>query len=181
MEEAEWVDLTAKQATEFNDKYGQPNCSDNVTCEALVIEQQYQFIEKACGVATLLRRYRAIDWQGEGNISNWAEQTINVENKAAWAIKLPADWKGECGDQVPDSGITIANGACDLVGYETEEKVFTTVGETVVISRTENEHGFVTEPITITADKYENVGQLTYVQILKVQDDPIVMQQQHKL
>ena len=198
MEENEWVDLTEEQAADFNAKYGNPNCSDNITCGALIVQQQYQKIEKTCGIATIKRRYRAIDWDGEGMTSNWSEQTIHIESKAAWSITLPADWTGDCGEEVPDSELTITNGACDLMAYEVEEKVFTTVedaclkvvrtftiinwcnyqaGEEVeIISRVENEHGMVTEGRTITSEGLEKIGKLTYIQILKLTDEtaPII-------
>ena len=197
MEESEWVDMTADQVADFNTKYGDPNCSDNVTCSELVIQQQYQMIEKSCGRATIKRRYRAIDWNGEGNTSNWAEQTITIESKADWAITLPVDWKGDCGEEIPNSEIPIKNGACDLLAYEVEEKIFTTVedaclkvvrtisiinwcnyeagGPIITISRTENEHGMVTEPIVLTPTTIgvgqEQFGKIEYTQILKLQDE----------
>ena len=193
MEDSEWVDLTDEQANKFNDKYGNPNCSDNVTCYEVVIQQQYQLIEKACGIATIKRRYRAIDWNGEGMTSGWAEQVINIESKADWSITLPADWKGECGEDVPTSELIIKKGACDLMAYEVEEKVFTTTedaclkvvrtftiinwckyeagGETKTITRIENEHGMVTEGQIITSEGLENIGRLEYIQILKLKDE----------
>jgi len=74
----------------FNTKYGNPNCSDNVTCQKIVIQQQYQKIEKSCGIATIKRRYRATDLNGKGMTSDWAEQTINIETKADWSITVSA-------------------------------------------------------------------------------------------
>ena len=199
MDEHEWIDLMVEQIDDFNAKYGNPACSDNVTCRELMIQQQYQLIEKSCGKATIKRRFRAIDWDGEGRKSNWSEQTINIEYKADWRIILPADWNGECGETIPESTLLITNGACDLMGYEVEEKVFTTTedaclkvvrtftiinwckyevgGETITIVRTENEHGMVTKAQTITSEGYENAGKLEYIQILELKDDtaPIIM------
>ncbi len=199
MDEAEWIDLTPEQAADFNAKYGDPNCSDNVTCGELVIQQQYQKIEKGCGLATIKRQFRAIDWDGEGMTSNWSEQIINIESKADWSITLPADWQGACGETIPTSELTIVNGACDLLSYEVDEKVFTTVedaclkvvrtftivnlctyqagSETVTISRVENEHGAVSTEKIITSSNFEKIGKLEYVQILKLKDDtaPVIM------
>ncbi len=193
MADNEWIDMDAELAEYFNTKYGNPNCSDNVNCGSLVLEQQYQFIEKTCGRAAIKRRFRAIDWDGAGMKSNWVEQNISIETKANWSFTLPADWRGVCGESVPNSEALITNGACDLMAYEMEEKVFTTVedaclkvvrtfiftnwcnyvaGEEVAqITRIENEHGMVPEPIIITAEDYENIGRLEYVQILKLKDD----------
>jgi len=193
MEENEWVDMTTEQVSLFNTQYGSPNCSDNVNCGDLVVQQQYQLIQKDCGMATIKRRYRAIDWDGAGLVSNWAEQNVNVESKADWAITLPVDWNGACGETIPSTDVIIENGACDLLAYDVEEKVFTTIeeaclkvvrtisiinwckyeagGETVTITRTENEHGVVTAPVVITSVGNENVGRIEYVQILKLKDD----------
>ena len=202
MDDNEWVDLTTEQANEFNTKYGHPDCSDNVTCGNLVIQQQYQLIEKTCGIAIIKRRFRGIDWDGKGSASDWSAQMINIETKADWAITLPADWEGECGESVPNSELVIKNGACDLMGYEVEEKVFSPLGAggkdaclkvvrtftiinwcnyqaggaTKTITRVENEHGAVTADQIITSQDYENIGKLEYVQILKLKDDtaPII-------
>ena len=197
MDDNEWIDLTEEQAGEMSAKYGSPNCSDNVTCHELVIQQQYQFIEKACGMAMIKRRFRAIDWDGQGMTSNWSEQRINIETKADWTITLPADWKGACGETVPNAELSIKNGACDLMGYEVEEKTFSPSGaegenaclkvvrtftiinwckyeaggETKTIARVENEHGMVTGDRTITSEDFENVSKLEYVQILKLKDE----------
>ena len=51
MDDAEWTDVDTELAIDFNSQFGIPNCSDNVTCGILTIEQQYQFITKACGEA----------------------------------------------------------------------------------------------------------------------------------
>jgi len=192
----EWVAMTAEQIALFNTQYGNPNCSDNLTCSALIIQQQYQLVHKNCGNINIQRRFRAIDKAGLGRVSNWAIQNINIESTANWTITLPADWKGTCNEAVPSSQAIITNGSCDLLGYETEEKIFTEIegackkiirtftftnwctyeaGQPAVkITRAENEHGMVTEsrtitPITIGAD-FENIGRLEYIQILAFQE-----------
>jgi len=49
-------------------------------------------------------------------------------------------------------------------------------GETVTITRDENQHGLVEQSTIITSKGYENVGKLEYIQVLKLQDDtaPII-------
>jgi len=49
--------------------------------------------------------------------------------------------------------------------------VYEAGGETVKITRVENEHGMVNEPVVLSAADYENVGRLEYIQILKLVDD----------
>ena len=48
--------------------------------------------------------------------------------------------------------------------------------EGIVITRNEDQHGLVNEPITLTSEGNEKVGKITYVQILKVRDNeaPVV-------
>ncbi|MEM6318586.1 MAG: SdrD B-like domain-containing protein [Bacteroidota bacterium] len=193
MSDNEWVDLTTDQANDWNTRYGNPVCSDNVTCIALVVEQQYQLIEKSCGIKQIKRRFRAVDWDGKGRVSNWSEQNILIEPKANWSITLPVDWQGSCGENVPVSNIFVTNGACDMMAYEVEEKVFTSVEETclkvvrtftiinwctyevgdpvVTIGRDENQHGMVTQSNIITSKHFEKASKLEYVQILKLTDE----------
>jgi hypothetical protein len=188
-----WVAMSAAQINFYNERYGNPVCSDNLSCNALTIEQQYQLVEKHCGIVKVQRRYRAIDWNGEGNQSNWVIQNINIEYKADWTITLPADWQGACGDDIPTSTIEIKNGKCDLMGYEVEEKTYTTTEDACLkvvrtftitnwcnydpnapatqIARTENGHGLVTASKVITAEGFEKAGKLIYTQVLKLKDD----------
>ena len=191
-----WKDMTVAQIELFNTQYGNPICSDNISCGALIIQQQYQLVPKKCGVIDIQRRFRAIDWDGQGNISNWSTQNIYIEPTAAWSITLPSDWEGHCNQTIPDSEVYLTNGACDLMAYEMEEKVFTSTENacqkvirtftitnwctyeagqpTIKIARDENIHGKVTSPriitpITIGAE-FENVGRLEYSQILETKE-----------
>ena len=190
MEENEWIDMDTELMEYFNTQYGNPNCSDSKKCDSLTIKQQYQLIEKDCGEIVMKRRYQAVDWDGKGLTSNWSEQAITIESKSDWSITLPADWQGYCGDEIPESVLDINNGACDLLAYEVEEKIFTITekaclkiirtftiinwckyevgGETRTIARIENEEGMVTSPTIFTSEGNENVGKLEYIQILKL-------------
>ena len=192
MDDSEWMDMTPQQVDFYNTKYGNPECSDNLQCDELTIRQQYQLIPWPCGMLDIIRRYRAIDWQGEGNISNWAEQNIKIEYKANWSVTFPTDWVGICGGDIPTSSVEIVNGDCDLMAFEVEEQSFTTVEDAclkvvrtftvinwckydanspaVKIARVEDEHGFVKENITIPSEGFENVGKIQYIQILKIKD-----------
>jgi len=199
----EWVDMTDEQVNYYNTNYGDPVCSDNAgTCNVLVIEQQYQLITWPCGMLEIKRRYRAIDWMGEGNISDWTEQNIKIEYKANWSITFPTDWVGTCGDAIPDSQPFITNGACDLLAMEMDEKTYIPSGaegedaclkvvrtftiinwcnyepgdESIQIVREENPHGMVLYPNILTSKGNEKVGKLVYTQILKLVDNegPVV-------
>ncbi|MFK7982770.1 MAG: hypothetical protein AB8G86_22510, partial [Saprospiraceae bacterium] len=203
MSESEWADMTEAQVAYYDGKYGTPNCSDNAgKCNELVIQQQYQLITWPCGMLDIKRRVRAIDWMGEGNVSNWVEQKIKIEYKANWTITFPADWTGTCGASIPTSEAIVTNGTCDLLAIEMEEKTFVTneaaclkvlrtftvinwctyqAGEEgVTISRTEGEHGLVQNLVTLTAEGYEETGKITYTQVLKVIDNeaPVVIIQE---
>jgi hypothetical protein len=188
----EWQALPSELVNYYNENYGHPLCSDNITCADLTIEQQYQLIPWPCGMLEIKRRYRAIDWQGEGNKSNWVEQNIKIDYKANWTIKLPADWSGTCGDDIPNSTVEITNGSCDLLAYEVTEQKFNTIEDaclkvirtfTIInwckydatvapirLSRPANEHGEVKEGFTISSEGYEDAGRLVYTQVLKLKD-----------
>jgi len=161
----------------------------------LTFEQQYQLIQLPCGEANAKRRYRAIDWTG--NVSNWVVQNITITAKQNWTITFPADWEGQCGDMAPAEDITIANGPCDILGFEVTERQFDNPGDAcfkiertyhiinwckyvagdapVEIARVEDGRGFA-EGLMITSEGNENSGYWTYIQVLKVHDDeaPVV-------
>jgi len=133
MEDSEYADLNGDFLAFWNDRYGDPAtaCSDNAgTCNQLVIQQQYQIIHQSCGVVRAKRRYRAIDWQGEGNKSPWVEQVITVNYVPGWKVTLPTDVEVICeyeGDNSlplygPDD-VIIAAGSCDQIGVEVEKQV----------------------------------------------------------
>jgi len=204
MDESEWVDLTPSQIQFYNTNYGYPNCSDNVSCGALSIQQQYQLIENSCGQININRHYRAVDWQEQGNTSNWVEQKIAIQYQPDWKITLPADWTGNCNATIPASTVEITNGHCDALAYEVKEKTFTIVADAClktirtftiinwcvyeagapafIIPRIENQHGMVTDTQTIKANGFLNnqalatIGRLEYTQVLKLQDSsaPII-------
>lgn len=191
--ESEWTDLTGDMLEEYNTQFGNPSCEDNLACVPFTSEQQYQLIYEQCGVIKGRRRYRIIDWNGQGIASSWKYQEINITYKPGWSFTLPTDFFGECGDDVPEANIVVENGACDVVGWEHEDQVFDMVEDAcykvirtyhiinwcnyvqgqdpIELGRTENPFGLVNEEVTITADDVDNYGYYTYVQVLKVTDN----------
>ena len=121
-DEAEWRDMTSNQKIAYNETFGNPVCSDNITCKSYEIEQQYQQLADGCGVTKIKRRYRGIDIQG--NIGNWVEQQITVNYVADWAIAIAPDWEGGCNDAIPAAFIEIQNGACGDLSLNISEKRF---------------------------------------------------------
>ena len=194
----EWLPLEGDLADLYNDKYGEPlaSCVDNLSCQTLNIEQQYQLIDQECGVYQAKRRYRVRDFTG--NVSGWAEQFISIDYRPDWEITLPVDWEGTCGDGVPTAELLIENGACDLLAYESYDQRFDVVndacfqvirtyhiinwckynaGDTPLnLNRIANAQGDVVNQQTITSAQYTNNAYFTYTQILKVNDTeaPIV-------
>ncbi len=188
----EWIKLQGDLEFTFNEKYGKPfsACIDNLTCNDFSMEQQYQLLNLECGVIQLKRRYRARDWNG--NVSNWAEQHINVEYRPDWAISLPVDWTGTCGDGVPTANLIIENGTCDLMGYEVYDQTFEIVNDACFkvirtyyiinwckyqagdqphnITRIADSKGDVVINQVITSDQFGDFSYLKYTQILKVSD-----------
>ncbi|MEM1118950.1 MAG: SdrD B-like domain-containing protein [Bacteroidota bacterium] len=194
MSDDEWTDMTETQVNYYNTQYGDPKCSDNAdACGALVMEQQYQLIEWPCGMLEIKRRYRAIDWMGEGNKSAYVEQNIKIEYKANWSLTLPADWAGSCGADIPHSEAFVTNGKCDLLAIEVDEKTFvanedaclkvlrtfTIINwcnyqagdEGITLPRDESAHGMVQFPVIVTSKGLEDVGKMTYTQVLKLKDN----------
>ncbi len=191
--ESEWVELTGDLFDEYNSQFGNPMCEDNLACVPFSSEQQYQVIYDQCGVVRGRRRYRIIDWNGQGIASEWKYQEINITYNPGWSFTLPVDFFGECGDEVPAADITIENGACDVVGWEHEDQVFDIVQDAcykvirtyhiinwcnyvqgqapIELNRAENPFGLVNEQVTITSEDVDNYGYYTYVQVLKVTDN----------
>ncbi|MEM1120325.1 MAG: T9SS type A sorting domain-containing protein [Bacteroidota bacterium] len=191
--DSEWQDLTGDLFDEYNRAFGTPECQDNLACVPFSSQQQYQIIYEQCGVIRARRRYRIIDWNGEGIASNWKIQEININYTPGWSFTLPIDFFGECGDSVPAPSIVVDNGACDVVGWEHEDQVFDMVEDAcykvirtyhiinwcnyvqgqdpIELNRAENVFGFVSEAATITAADVDNYGYYTYVQVLKVTDN----------
>jgi len=190
--DTEWVALTDGLFYQYNNEFGNPQCEDNLACVAFSSEQQYQMIYEQCGVIKGRRRYRIIDWNGQGLASEWKMQEINITYNPGWSFTLPVDFFGECGATIPDANITVENGACDLIGWEHEDQVFDIVQdacykvirtyhiinwcnyvsgqEPIELGRVENPLGLVYDEKTITSDDVANYGYYTYVQVLKVTD-----------
>ncbi len=188
----EWLPLEGDLVDVYNNKYGKPleACVDNLTCEQLSLEQQYQLIDMECGVYQAKRRYRVKDWTG--NVSNWSEQNISIEYRPNWKITLPVDWEGTCGDGVPEAELLIENGYCDLMSYESYDQQFDIVNDAcfkvirtyhiinwckytagqspVNLNRIANAQGNVVNQQTITSAQYGGDAYYTYTQILKVND-----------
>ena len=199
MEDSEWQDL----GTEWDALFGNPleACSDNVgDCQQLVIEQQYQLIAEHCGTARAKRRYRAIDWNGEGNRSNWVEQNITIIYESEWKVTVPADIEVVCviGEEnslpTPSKDdIVIQSGTCDQLGVEVEVQSF--VGsqgackkyevtyhiinwclyeagmEPVAIDRVDNHKGEVEEEVMVAAEDYPDAAYLTYTRYINLVDN----------
>lgn len=192
-DESEWQPLTGDLLSFYNNQFGNPACEDNLACVPFASEQQYQVIYSQCGIASAQRRYRIIDWNGQGIVSEWNFQHINITYQPSWSITLPVDFFGECGDEVPDADISIVNGNCDVVAWEHEDQVFDQVPDAcykvirtyhiinwctyqdgqdpIEINRIENVLGLVDTARTFTYQDLSNHGYFTYIQVLKVTDN----------
>lgn len=197
-DEDEWTDLEGDLFDEYNNQFGSPECEDNLACVPFSSQQQYQVVYSQCGEIKAKRRYRIIDWNGQGNVSDWKYQNITISYKPGWSITLPIDFYGECGDEVPDADFILNNGSCDILGWEHEDQVFDVVPdacykvvrtyyiinwcnyvqgqEPIEISREENALGLVYDAKTITHEDIANYGYYSYTQVLKVTDNqaPII-------
>lgn len=189
---SEWLPLEGDLVDVYNNKYGKPleACVDNLTCQQLSLEQEYQLIDMECGVYQAKRRYRVKDLTG--NVSNWSEQYISIEYRPDWKITLPVDWTGTCGDGVPAAELLIENGSCDLMAYESYDQQFDIVNDACFkvirtyhiinwckykagdsplnLNRISNAQGDVVNQQTISSAQYGSGSYFTYTQILKVND-----------
>jgi len=189
-DDAEYLPLTGAMLISFNATYGDPLaiCEDNISCNPLIIEQEYQLLEWPCGQTQIQRRYRAVDQTP--NKSPWRTQLIALQYRPNWTITLPADWSGNCGEDFPAAAIDIQSGSCDQIGWEHEDKVFIIEDEACykiertyhiinwclyqagddpfALSRFEDDRGFVDTTRTINYAQFPTNGYLTYIQVLKV-------------
>lgn len=189
---SEWVKLEGALQDFYNSNYGDPltNCTDNLACNGLTMEQEYQFIASQCGQLQIKRRFRAVD--GQGNPSNWGQQTLTVNYRPDWSVTFPIDWVGYCGNMVPDTDIEISRGLCDKIAYEVRDQVFQTSSGacykvlrtfTLInwcrfdqdapvkeINRIVSNTDKVTIPRTVTSADWGEYSSLSYVQILEVRD-----------
>ncbi len=189
---SEWIKLEGALLDFYNSNYGDPltNCTDNLACNDLAVEQEYQLIASQCGELQVKRRFRAVDWQG--NTSNWGQQTLSITYRPDWSITFPIDWVGYCGNIVPETDIEISRGLCDKLAYEVRDQIFQTSSGacykvlrtfTIInwcrfdqdapvkeINRIVNNTDKVIIPQTITSADWGNYSSLSYVQMLEVRD-----------
>ena len=190
----EWIPLVGDLETFYNMNFGNPalTCEDNLVCNDLMMEQEYQLIRKDCGEVNIKRRYRVIDY-GK-NQSMWEEQLINLAYRANWTIKFPADVQGDCNAKFSaPMESPLQNGNCDQLSWEYEDEffegpndifvkilrtysiinwcVYNPGDKPLIIHRAENAQKFVTSSKMITSDSLADIGFIQYTQILKVVDE----------
>jgi hypothetical protein len=193
-DENEWLPLAGALADFYNQQFGDPllACEDNLTCNDLMLEQEYQLIRQSCGEASIKRRYRVIDY-GK-NHSAWEEQLIHLTYRPNWQLRFPIDQKGQCGSRQMEPAVSpIQNGNCDQLSWDYEDEVFETSNSVfvkvlrtfsiinwciynpgdkpLIISRNENNEGLVTQPLHLDSDSLQNVSYIKYVQALRVIDE----------
>lgn len=190
----EWTPLLGDLEKYYNLEFGDPTliCEDNLRCNEMMMEQEYQLVKQDCGEVIIKRRYRVIDY-GK-NQSAWEEQTINLIYRASWKITFPIDVQGDCNARFsPPTESPIQNGNCDQLSWEYEDEIFEASNDIFVkvlrtysiinwctyqpgdkpyiIRRAENYQKFVTNPKMLTSDSLADVGFMQYTQVLKVVDE----------
>lgn len=189
-DDSEYIALTGALKTSYNEAFGNPDCSDNLTCGSASIEQEYQLVVAGCGETKIKRRYRATD--NANNQSAWKEQLITLTANKDFSVTFPSDWTGNCGDNFPAADLNLATGGCSILAWTHNDQRFEgvndacyyiertysvtnwcnhTAGETPLeITRVTDEHEF-SNGQTVTQETAGNVGIFQYVQILKVTDN----------
>lgn len=195
-DDSEYIALTGSLATTYNATFGNPDCSDNLTCGSASIEQEYQLVATGCGETKIKRRYRATD--NASNQSAWKEQLITLTANKDFSVTFPSDWTGNCGDDFPAADLNLATGGCSILAWTHNDVRFEGVndacyyiertysvtnwcnhiaGETpLVITRTTDEQEF-SNGQTVTQETAGAVGVFQYIQILKVTDNttPVII------
>ncbi len=192
-DEKEWTPLVGELEVFYNQEFGDPalSCEDNLDCNNLMIEQEYQLVRLSCGEKIIKRRYRVIDYGR--NISDWEEQLINLKYRASWKITFPSDYKSDCdADFDIPAASPILNGNCDQLSWDYEDVVFEGPNnvfvkilrtysivnwciyepgtQPLIIPRNENHQKFVVDSFMIGSDSLVDIGFIQYTQILKVVD-----------
>jgi len=189
----EWAPLMNELAAFYNQEFGDPAlvCEDNLTCNDLMMEQEYQLIRLSCGEAIIKRRYRVIDYGR--NLSAWEEQLINLQYRANWKITFPADFQGDCDADFDIPAVSpIQNGNCDQLSWDFEDDIFEGPNDIflkvlrtysiinwciyepgdapLIINRKENHQSFVVDSFMVSSDSLADVGFIQYTQVLRVVD-----------
>ena len=196
----EWTPLVGDLEMFYNQNFGDPalTCEDNLRCNEMLMEQEYQLIRQDCGEVSIKRRYRVIDY-GK-NQSIWEEQSIHLNYRANWKVTFPEDVQGDCDARFsPPSASPIQNGNCDQLSWEYEDELFESSNDIFVkvlrtysiinwcvyqpgdqpfiVRRAENAQKFVPDPNRIASDSLATIGFIQYTQILKVvdEDSPLLL------
>ena len=127
-DEQEWLPVDAERAILFNETFGNPVCKDNISCNEIIVEQEYQLVIGLCGEQRIKRRYRSVDFHDNGNVSVWYEQNIHVQYRAGWSVTFPPDTTFQCGSVVPEFPLVVGSGLCDLIRWEYKDEIFSGTG-----------------------------------------------------
>ena len=113
---------TLQLQTLFGNAEGADNCFGVTTRELPSISNMHD-----CGFGTLIRRFQAVDAQG--NIStNVCEQLITINEVHNYEIKFPKDASANCGVPNPDTLMYYTPG-CDLMAVTVTDEVFEASGD----------------------------------------------------
>ena len=197
----EWQPIPADRVDLFNTHFGNPVCTDNVSCNTIFVEQEYQLLTDLCGVQRIKRRYRAVDFIEIGNFSTWLEQNILLTYRPDWEITFPSDTVFQCGAVVPEFPITVTTGGQDLLKWDYTDELFAGTGggcfkvfrkwqiinsclindnaQPLALPRDAGENGHVphdgrrtfSSRDTLYGVALGDLGNLTYTQVIKVTDD----------
>ena len=165
----------------FGDAFIQDNCGGDI------IELPYEENINACGEGHIIRRFLAIDDNGNENLGT-CEQHIYVTSDSDWKVSFPPNWTGSCGQDIPFIDIIIGEFGCEQLAYNYSDEFFAlTLGDSACykIVRTWEIVNWCTydpnlDPISIPTEQfgtfvdeedYNNFGHYTYQQIIKVHDD----------
>jgi hypothetical protein len=104
------LDLT--DTTVLKQLFGEADAFDN--CTAWIKEQSPVLNIDHCGSGSIVRRFMAVDQNGQTNLGN-CRQRINIMPIHDYEIHFPADWIGKCKEMENADSVTYVENGCDQI------------------------------------------------------------------
>ena len=135
-----WINCNDNRGTDYSDTtqlqalFGNAYWLDN--CHAYTEELAPNLDLDLCGVGTITRSFRSVDWVGNRS-RNRCSQTIMIMPVHDYKLSIPGDFEEECDDAAP-ADLTFEENACDLLAVNVEDQDFpaSPLGECKKVFRT---------------------------------------------
>ncbi|MCB9290107.1 MAG: T9SS type A sorting domain-containing protein [Lewinellaceae bacterium] len=119
-------DFTSSDTAQLQSLFGEPEVADN--CGAFWNELTPVNNLDDCGYGTIIRRFEAVDINGNTSNTN-CEQVITILEKHNYEIKFPKDDGANCGYPNPADTIEVSEIGCDLLAISVDDLTLSTSGD----------------------------------------------------